>query len=139
MALDALLAKLEGRAVTSVPATRAHGVTPETAAVQACTSVTSVTAQTDFRSNHASRRGAANNESLPDPRAQARRRHVLAILANNPSIQYAMTADTNADPENVILALAIRNCATCELLIPRAKFGGLRLIELLDIHSATIH
>jgi hypothetical protein len=47
MALDALLARLEGRAVTSVTADAIPNVTPKPASIKACTPVTSVTAEND--------------------------------------------------------------------------------------------
>ena len=47
MALDALLARLEGRAVTPVTADATPDVTPKPAPILACTCVTSVTAEND--------------------------------------------------------------------------------------------
>jgi hypothetical protein len=83
---------------------------------------------------------AANDgayEALPDPAAEARRQKVLAMLAANPSARYALVTDTEADP--VILALAIRGQATCELRIPRDKYDGFLLLDLLNGHGGTIH
>jgi hypothetical protein len=83
---------------------------------------------------------AANDgayEALPDPAAEARRQKVLAMLAANPSARYAVVTDTGADP--VILALAIRGQATCELLIPRDKYDGFLLLDLLNRYGGTIH
>ena len=47
MPLDALLARLEGRAVTSVTSDITDDVTPRPAPMLACTSVTPVTAEND--------------------------------------------------------------------------------------------
>lgn len=60
MALDALLARFEGRAVTSVTAGATPDVTPKPAPAKACTSVTSVTAQNDDTA------GKATGEPLSD-------------------------------------------------------------------------
>jgi hypothetical protein len=49
--------------------------------------------------------------------AEARRQAVLSMLANEPGITYALTSDTEADPDAVIITLAIRDKATCELKI----------------------
>jgi len=78
-------------------------------------------------------------DSLPDPLAEVRRQRVLAMLAEQPGIQYAVITDTKADPEAVILALAIRGQATCELRIPRDKYDGVLLLDLIERHIATLH
>jgi hypothetical protein len=51
--------------------------------------------------------------------ADTRRQKVLATLAQEPSITYAMQTDIEAEPDAVILAVAIRDIGTCELRIPR--------------------
>lgn len=53
MALDALLARLEGRAVTSVTAAVTPDVTPKPAPMLVCTPVTSVTAENDVIASEA--------------------------------------------------------------------------------------
>jgi len=78
-------------------------------------------------------------DALPDPAAAARRLRVLAILTERPGTRYAALTDTEADPEAVILALAIRDVATCELRIPRQKYDPFLLLELIERHGGTIH
>src|SRR5258708_1320993 len=126
MALDALLARLEGRAVTPVTADATPDVTPKPASIKACTSVT---AENDDTA------GKATSELLSDPASEARLQRVLELLAANPSARYALVTDTEAEPEAVILALAIRGRATCELRIPREKYDGLLLLDLIERHS----
>ena len=85
---------------------------------------------------------AANDcayEALPDPAAEARRQRVVAMLAENPGIQYAVTTDADADPEVVILILAIRGRATCELRIPRAKYDPFLLLTMIERHGGMVH
>ena len=82
---------------------------------------------------------AANDEPLLDPLAEARRQRVSALLAERPSIQYALVTNTEADPEAVLIAFAIRGKATCELCIPRDRYAPFLLLELLDKHGATLH
>ena len=77
------------------------------------------------------------NEPLPDPAMEARRQRVLELLAANPSARYALATDAEADP--VILALAIRGQATCELRIPRDKYDGFLLLKLIERHGGTVH
>jgi hypothetical protein len=77
--------------------------------------------------------------ALHDPAAEARRQRVLAMLAERPGARYAVLTDTEADPEAVILALAIRDVATCELRIPRAKYDPFLLLDLIERHGGAVH
>ena len=130
MTLDALLARLEGRAVTSVTHGAIADVTPKPAPMLACTPVTSVTVEHDDTA------GNATVEPLSDPAREARRQRVLAILAERPGICYAAVVNTpNGDP--VILALAIRDKGTCELAIPTAKFDAFKLLALIERHDGS--
>jgi len=80
-----------------------------------------------------------NADPLHDPVVEARRQRVLELLTGNPKAHYAVLTDTEADPEAVILALAIRGRATCELRIPRDRYDGTLLLDLIERHSATVH
>ncbi len=60
--------------------------------------------------------------------AEGRQRRVLAMLAERPGVRYA-----------VLLTLAIRGVGTCELAIPRAKYDGVLLLDLIDKHCGTVH
>jgi len=75
-------------------------------------------------------------ETLQDRQRETRRQKVIAMLEAVPDTQRAITADTDSDPHNVILTVAVRACQqTCELLIPKAKYDPwllLGLIERLD-------
>ncbi len=78
-------------------------------------------------------------DTLPDPAAEARRQLALAMLAQHPGTRYAVLTDTEADPEAVLLTLAIRGRATCELAIPREKYDPFLLLDLIERHGATVH
>jgi len=85
---------------------------------------------------------AANDstyEALPDPAADRRRHQVLAMLRESPTIKYAVLTDDQADPDAVIVALAIRGRGSCELNIPRQKWDGVLFLELLERHCSTLH
>jgi hypothetical protein len=43
------------------------------------------------------------------------------MLAEHPGITYAMTSDTDLEPDAVIVTLAIRGKATCELRVPKDR------------------
>jgi hypothetical protein len=78
-------------------------------------------------------------DAVPDAAAEARRQRLLAMLRERPSVRYAVVTDTQSDPEAVIVALAIRDRATCELSIPRNRYDGVLLLDLIDRHSGTVH
>lgn len=86
-------------------------------------------------------RNAANDapDTLPDPAAEARRRRVLDMLAQRPDTRYAVVTDSEAEQDAVILALAIRGAGTCELRIPKAKYDGTLLLDLIERHGTTVH
>ena len=123
MALDALLARLEGRVITPVTSDPITDVTPKPAPILACTSVTSVTSVT------------AQDD---DTAAEARRQRVLAMLAEHPYIRRAVVVD-NADDDPVLVSVGIRDVATFELAISAAKFDAFLLLDLIDRHGATVH
>ena len=129
MAIELLLARLEGRAVT---ADATPDITPKPAPILACTPVTPVTEENDDTADK------ATGEPLPDPAMEARRQHVLAMLTERPGIRYAVVVNApDADP--VIMALAIRDVGTCELAIPAANYDALALLALIERHGATVH
>lgn len=82
---------------------------------------------------------ALSTDPLPDPTAEARRQRVLEMLNRNPTAKYVVVTDTESDPEVVILVLAIRGRATCELRIPRDRYDGPLLLDLIERHGATVH
>lgn len=75
-----------------------------------------------------------------EARAEWRRQKVIAMLEAIPDTQRAIYADTDSDPHNVILTVAVRACQqTCEMLIPKAKYDPRKLLELVERHGATTH
>ncbi len=78
-------------------------------------------------------------DTLPDPAAEARRQRVLAMLAESRETRFAVLTDTDAEPDAVIMALAIRDKGTCELRVPREKYDLSLLIDLIQRHGATVH
>lgn len=75
----------------------------------------------------------------PDPSAEARRQRVLAMLDENPAARYAVLTHDTGDAEAVILTLAIRGRATCELRIPRDRYDPFLLLDLIERHGGTVH
>ena len=78
-------------------------------------------------------------EPLTDPAAEGRRQAVLKILAANPEVRYAIKTDDKCIPHVVLLTLAVRGRATCELYIPQEKYDPFLLLSLIDRHGSTVH
>jgi hypothetical protein len=70
--------------------------------------------------------------ALPDPAAKTRREAVLAMLAQEPGLQHAITSHDELEPGAVILTLVVWDKATCELRIPKDKYDGLALLESIE-------
>ena len=75
-----------------------------------------------------------------EARAEWRRQKVIAMLESEPGTPRAIYTDTDSDPHNVILTVAVRACnQTCELLIPKSKYDPWRLLELVERLGQTTH
>jgi len=53
------------------------------------------------------------------------------MLAERPEIQRAFVTDMNADPDNVILTIALRDQCSFEMAIPKAKYDPFAFLELI--------
>ncbi len=57
------------------------------------------------------------------------------MLAENPNTTYAFTSDDETDAEYVIITLAIRGKAACDLRIPRSRYDGFKVMDLIEQHT----
>lgn len=60
---------------------------------------------------------------------------MAAQLERDHGLRYAMETHDNAEPEAVILTLAIRGKGACELRIPKSRYDGIALLELIEKHT----
>lgn len=135
MGLDNLLATLEKRdSVTPVTPVTLDDVTPKPAWIKACTPVTPVTLRNDITANDITK-----PLSLLERQREARRQKVIAMLEAAPDTLRAIYTDTDSDPHNVILTVAVRSLATCEMLIPKATYDPWRLLELVERLGQATH
>lgn len=128
MGLDALLATMETRRADT-PDTPCNPleVSAKPAPIKACTSDTPDTPEKTITTN-------------AEARAEARRQKVIAMLNAAPDTKRAIFADTESDPHNIVLTVAVRACQqTCELLIPKSKYDPWRLLELIERLGQTTH
>lgn len=126
MALRDLLTRMENGAVTSVTPAAMTAVTPKPLPTWACTAVTPVAAANDVTT------------SALSVAADFRMAKVIAKLHGDPGLRYAVEVHIDADPDAVILTLAIRDKAACELCIPRGKYDPFLLLELIERHFGTV-
>ena len=101
-------------------------VTPKPLPIGACTAVTPVTAANDVTAS-------AINVSADD-----RTEKVIAKLQADSELRYAMETHIDAEPEAVILSLAIRGKGACELRIPKSRYDAFALLELIEKHTARV-
>ena len=57
---------------------------------------------------------------------------MLKILDDKPDIQRAFITDSEADPKNVIVTIAIRNVASFEITISKSRFDPFLFLELIE-------
>lgn len=126
MALRDLLARIESGGVTSATSAAMPAVTPKPLPIGACTAVTPVTAANDVTAS-------AINVSADD-----RTEKVIAKLQADSELRYAMETHIDAEPEAVILSLAIRGKGACELRIPKSRYDAFALLELIEKHTARV-
>lgn len=69
---------------------------------------------------------------IAELKREERREKVLTMLADNPGIQRAFVTDTEADPDNVILTMAIRGQYSFEMLIPKHKYDPFLMLEVIE-------
>ncbi len=60
---------------------------------------------------------------------------MIAKLEGDPGLIYAMQTHDDVEPDAVILTLAIRGKGACELRIPKSRYDGIELLELIDKHT----
>ena len=62
---------------------------------------------------------------------ESRRLKLLTMLVENPDSQRAIITDLDSDHDSVILTIAIRNQYTFEMQIPKHKYNGFMMLELI--------
>jgi hypothetical protein len=67
--------------------------------------------------------------------ADVRMEKVIDKLHGDPDLRYAMEVHDDVDLESIILTLAIRDKAACELRIPKSRHDAFALLELIEKHT----
>lgn len=75
-------------------------------------------------------------EIIEELKREERQNKVLQMLEERPEIHRAFVTDTESDPDNVILTMAVRGIASFEMLIPRHKYDPFLVLEIIERGSA---
>lgn len=75
-----------------------------------------------------------NDPIKPTP-ADERMEKVIGKLQSDPGLTHAFQAHDDVEPDTVILTLAIRGKGACELRIPKSRYDGIELLELIEKHT----
>ena len=54
------------------------------------------------------------------------------MLIASPGSLRAVYTDSDSDPKNIILAIAVRNVAVTEMTVPREKYDPFKMLDILD-------
>jgi len=68
---------------------------------------------------------------IEELKREQRREKVLRMLEENPGTQRAFVTDTESDPDNVILTIAIKDKYSFEMQIPKDKYDGFAILEMI--------
>jgi hypothetical protein len=79
--------------------------------------------------------GAGHIEKKIIDAADERVNKMVAKLADDPGLIYAMQTHDEVEPDAVILTVAIRDKGACELRIPKSRYDGFALMELIEKHT----
>ena len=60
---------------------------------------------------------------------------IISNLGGDSELRYSLETHTDIEPDAVILTLAIRGKAACELRIPKSRYDGIALLELIEKHT----
>jgi len=76
---------------------------------------------------------------------KSRNERVTEMLETRPGISYAVAVDEQDSdyPGCVVLAVGIRGDAgsaiTCDLIVPRERYDGFALLDLIERHGVAVH
>lgn len=142
MKLFELIRKKDVATVTVATHATVNPINPPSVATVASVNVANNETESDELSFlHIPKNGDAPNRAatLQNQQQEARREKAIAVLEAAPETLRGIYADTTSDPHNVIVAVAIRHLATCEMTIPKATYNPWRLLELIERLNQTTH
>jgi DNA-binding transcriptional MerR regulator len=77
---------------------------------------------------------------IQELQAEKRRLNVFDKLNQDPNLKRALLVDCESDAKNVIIAIAIRDLGSCEMIIPKSRFDSWKFLEFCNLNfSDAIH
>ena len=77
---------------------------------------------------------------IQELQAEKRRLNVFDKLNQDPNLKRALFVDSESDAKNVIIAIAIRDLGSCEMIIPKSRFDSWKFLEFCNLNfSDAIH
>lgn len=138
MTLLALIRKRDtGSIATAIPAIAAIPASVSTENDQRIARIAKVAVANPKEQQTAPLAIVSTGHTAPPP-ADVRIGKVIDRLHGDPGLRLAVEANIDADPDAVILTLAIRHKGACELRIPKEKYDPFLLLELIKRHSGTV-
>ncbi|MEO6422000.1 MAG: hypothetical protein ABIR84_04775 [Candidatus Nitrotoga sp.] len=67
--------------------------------------------------------------------SDARTSKMVANLKADPGLIYAIQSHDQVEPDAEILTLAIRGKGVCELRVPKSRYDGFAVLELIEKHT----
>lgn len=72
------------------------------------------------------------NLIIKELQAEKRRFEVQDKLNQDFNLKRALIVDSESDPKNVIIAIAIRDIGSCEMIIPKTRFDSWKFLEFCN-------
>lgn len=93
-----------------------------------------ISSNTDRQPHECKVAGAlAKLETLKNRQREVSRQKAIAMLEESPDAPRAIYVDDEIDPDNIVLFVASRTYhQTCEMLISKAKYDPIKLLELIE-------
>ena len=77
---------------------------------------------------------------IKELQAEKRRFDVLEKLNRDQNLKRALVVDSDSDETNVIIAIAIRDIGSCEMIIPKTRFDSWKFLKFCDLNFLdTLH
>ena len=75
---------------------------------------------------------------IQELQAEKRRLNVFDKLNQDPNLKRALLVDSESDAINVIIAIAIRDVGSCEMIIPKSRFDSWKFIDFCSLNFSDV-
>ena len=75
---------------------------------------------------------------IQELQAEKRRLNVFDKLNQDPNLKRALLVDSESDAINVIIAIAIRDVGSCEMIIPKSRVDSWKFIDFCSLNFSDV-